>query len=217
MTEENKNTNIMPEQVKSEKKGFKLKLNYKILGIVFGTLALALVLYYFKGYVVAGVVNGKSISRARVVSELERRSGQQVLEGLVNQTLIDQEAKKRGIVVTRQELEEDVKKIEDNMKSQGSTLETALIQQNLNREQFLVILTTNKKLEKLIADKANVTDEEVTAYLNTNKDSFPEDTDPTALREQIKTFLQQQKVDSESQKLFTELRAAAKVLYWARF
>ena len=207
----------MPEQVKSEKKGFKFKLNYKILGIVFGTLVLALALYYFKGYVVAGVVNGKSISRARVVSELERRGGQQVLEGLVNQVLIDQEAKRRGVIVTQQELDEDVKKIEDNMKSQGSTLETALIQQNLDREQFLVILMTNKKLEKLIADKINITDEEVTAYLDANKDSFPEDTDPTVLREQIKTFLQQQKVESESQKLFTELKVAAKVLYWARF
>lgn len=207
----------MPEQVESKKKKFQLKLNYKVLGSVFGVLLLATALYFAKGYVIAGVVNGKPITRAKVAGELERRSGLQVLEGLINQSLIDQEAKKRGITVTKQELDADAKKIEDNMIAQGSTLEVALAQQNLDRQQFMVILMTNKKLEKLIADKVSVSDEEVTAYLDANKDSFPADSDPAALKEQVRTFLQQQKVDGESQNLFTQLRAQAKIRYWATF
>jgi foldase protein PrsA len=216
MTEENKNTHTHEEKVETKKK-FSLKINYKVLGIILGIGAFGALMFFAKGYVIAGVVNGKLISRSKVVSELERRSGQQILEGLINQALIDQEARKRGITVTQQELDEDVKKIEANMQSQGSTLETALAQQNLNREQFMAILLTNKKLEKLIADKVKISDKEVEDYLAANKDSFPKESDQAKLKEQIRTFLEQQKVDSESQNLFNQLRAAAKIQYWAKF
>jgi foldase protein PrsA len=213
MTEENKNTNT----TETKKKKFQLKLNYKVLGIVFGAMLLASAIYYAKGYLIAGVVNGKVITRSKVVSELERRSGQQVLEGLVNQSLIDQEAKKRNIVITQEEIDADIKTIEDNMKAQGSTIEAALAQQNLDRPEFVKILTTNKKIEKMIADKVAVTDAEVDAYLTANKDSFPKDSDQNALKEQVRTYLQQQKIDSESQNLFTQLREQANIRYWARY
>ncbi len=234
MNDENLNTNnelaetpADSNQPKSTKKRFgfskpklgasKLALNMRALIGLFLLLLLAFALYAAKGFFVSAVVNGKPISRFKIVGELERRNGQQVLEGIVNQTLLEQEAKKRGVTVSEDEINEDIKKIDDNMKAQGSSLDDALAMQNISQAEFRVLLKTNKVLEKLIADKVAVTDEEVKTYFEQNKATFPADSTLETVKEQIVPFLQQQKVDVESQKLFTELREKGKLYFWKKY
>src|SRR3972149_1263490 len=79
-----------------------------VLAIVF--------VYYFKGLFVAALVNGQPITRLDVIQELEKRGGQQTLSSLITQALILQEARKQGVDVTKTEVDDEVKKVEDNLK-----------------------------------------------------------------------------------------------------
>jgi hypothetical protein len=191
-----------------------MKIDYKALFTLIGFLLLVLGLYAIKGYLIPAMVNGKPIFRSQVISELERRNGQQVLESLVNQSLLEQEAKKKGITVSDEEIENDIKQIDDNMKQQGSSVDEALSAQNLDRAEFKKLLHSNKLLEKIIADKVAVTDDEVKSYIETNKATLPTDMAEDQLKTQLKNFLQQQKVETESKKLFEELRKNGKVYFW---
>lgn len=203
-----KNIKIMPIKIKVTRK----TLIALALLIIVGVGA-----YYLKANFIAGFVNGKPIFRNEVAKELERRNGQAVLEGLINKTLIEQEAKEKGIVVTPQEIDTDLAEIEKNMKAQNTDMATQLESQHLTVDEFKALLMTNKLLEKLIADKAGVTEEEITKYIEENKDVFPPEAKEEDKRAQVKEFLQNQKVETESQKLFAELRAKAKLNLWVSY
>jgi len=60
---------------------------------------------------VAAVVNGEPISRTELGREAARQYGHEVLEGMVNQRLIAQECQRRGIVVTRAEVDAEIKRL----------------------------------------------------------------------------------------------------------
>jgi len=205
------------KRIKARYPNTKLKINYKLLGIILGGVVLVYGIYAERGLVIAATVNGKPISRLAVAKETERRAGQAIMDGIINQTLIDQEAKALKITVTPQETNDDLKKLEEQLKTQGSNLDDTLKQQNLTRAAFNDILFTNKQLEKLIANRIAVTYAEVSKYLTENKDTLPKDQDPETLKPQILSFLQQQKIDTETKKLIEELRAKAKINYWVKF
>jgi len=73
---------------------------------------------------IVAVVNGEKITRAELADELIGILGEEALENLIRRKLVEQEARKFGITLTREELEKgleaEVKRgIEDYMKARG--------------------------------------------------------------------------------------------------
>jgi parvulin-like peptidyl-prolyl isomerase len=189
----------------------RFKKSYVILGLA--ALLLISLLYAARGLFVAATVNGKPISRIAVVQELERQSGKQTLDSVITKTLVQQEAEKKNITITDKQIDEEIKKIEDNLKQQGQELDQVLSLQGMTRESLREDVEIRKTIELLLGDKAKVSEKEVDDYIASNSANFPAETDPKQLKDSVTQQLQQQKLSEELQTWLAQIRQNAKINY----
>ncbi|MFB5598526.1 MAG: SurA N-terminal domain-containing protein [Nitrosopumilaceae archaeon] len=199
----------------SEKKPITKKLsrfNLKSLAIPVLLLLIILLLGIFRGQFVAANVNGEQITRLELINELEKADGQRILQGLISQKLIEQEAEKRNITVSDEEVDAEIKGYEDSFSKQGQSLDTVLTIRGMTREGLKTQVKNQLTLEKMIGEeKLKVTDEEVNNYIETNKDSLPENIDEEELKNGIREELKQQKLNTEAQSLLAEIQSSANI------
>ncbi len=200
---------------KAQKPSNKLKQpNFFVPLIIIVLLILAFLL---KGLFVAALVNGQPIIRLTLIQELEKQGGKQALSALINQTLILQEAKKKNIEVSQEEIDKSAKQIEDSLKKQGQNLDTALAMQGMTRQDFLMQLKLRSLVEKLLADKIKVTDKEVSDYIEKNKDTLPTNLKEDEIKKGVREQLKQQKMASASQAWLANLTKNAKINYFVNY
>ena len=180
-------------------------------------IAIIALLYFSKGFLVAAVVNGQPIPRFSVIKELEAQGGRQALDSLVVEILIRQEAGKKRIVVSQKELDEEIKKIEESVKSQGQSLDAVLALQKLTKNDVVERIRTQKFLEKLLGDDSKVSDQEITNYLETNKEFFAESLSEEEKKQSAKKQLQQTKLGEKAQKWIEEARKNANIFYFVDY
>lgn len=179
-------------------------------------LAVAL-LYIFKGVFVAALVNGEPITRLSVVKELEKQSGKAILENLITKKLILQEARKRNVVVTEAEINSELKKIEENLKSQGTTLDQALQLQGMTKTQLNDELRIQLSIQKMVEDGIKITDKEIDEFITENKENFPEGSTDAQMKTQAKEQLKSQKLQEKTQALVADLQKKAKVINFVSY
>jgi len=193
-----------------------LKNNKKFI-VILVLLLLALGVYYFKSLFVAATVNGLPIRRYSVINQLEDLYGQQVLDSLITEELIKQEARNKNITVGDAELDQEISNIEKQFSDSGQSLDDTLTLQNMSRETFREQIFLQKLVEKLLGDKINVGDEEVDQYIEENKEFFPEGSDPDALREDVFNQLKQDKLSTEFQTWIQEIRQNSSINYFVEY
>ena len=110
------------------------KLRLKDLVLPAVIVAVVILLGIVRGQFVVANVNGEQISRIELIRELEKAEGKRILDSLVTQTLITQEAKKRNVSATDGEIRDEIAKIEKNISDQGQKLDDLLAIQNLTRK-----------------------------------------------------------------------------------
>jgi foldase protein PrsA len=170
-------------------------------------------LYYFKNQFISATVNGQPIWRLTLIKELEKQSGKATLENLVTKVLILQEAKKQKVVITKEEIDQKMKEVEDNFTSQGQNLVQLLEAQNMTRDQLREQIEVQLIIEKIVSQDVEITDEEIAAYFEANPDYFPEGSDLESVKEEIKQQLQQQKSSDQVQSWLDNLRENAQINY----
>ncbi len=206
--------NAQEHQQKADKKPIKITIKTAILIAVI--IALGVLAYVYKGLFIAATVNGSPISRLSIIQKLEKASGKNLLDSFITEKLVQKEADAKKIVVSNDEINGEIKKIEDQIIVQGSTLEAALSAQGMSMDDLKKQIIFQKKVEKLIADKINVTDEEVVQYINDNKISIPKEQEAAA-NDQIKNELRNQKLNKEADALITALKSQAKIRYFVNY
>jgi len=180
-----------------------------IVGFI--VVVLLVLAYANMGLFVAAIVNGKPITRLQLAQELEKQGGKQVLDSLVTQKLIDQEAKKNGIIVSQVDIDKEMTTIEDQLKAQGTDLDTALAFQGQTRDDLVKSLKVKIIIEKLLSDKISVSEEDIKTYFDQNKATFPENSTIEGVRSQIVSTLSQQKLTEAYQTWLTEVKAKSKI------
>ncbi len=188
--------------------------------LIYGAVAIVTVLVvgatlYTQGFVTAAKVNGESISRLSVVSELEEQAGATVLDSMISDILIEQAATKAGVTVTDAEVATEITAIESQITSQGGTLEEVLAQQGLDRESLTGQIRTQKMLEALLSSYIEVTEEEIDAFLEANG-PVPEGQEDAA-RVQVAEQLKGQKFSTAAQSYVTGLRTQANIQYFVDY
>lgn len=189
----------------------KRKINWLVAAWV---LVLLLALYYFRGQFVVAMVNGQPIFRSALVRELERQSGQQVLDTLILKTVIMQEAAKQKVSVMPNEVDDEIAKLEETFKNRGQDLESALAVQGMTRADLKEQMMLQKLVEKMVDQTVEVSDDEVKKYMDENKAFLPKDAKPDELKAEIKSQLEQQKKTAKVQEWVTKLKDEAKVEHW---
>lgn len=172
-----------------------------------------LLLGTFKHLFVVASVNGQQISRLSLIAELERKDGRAVLENMVTENLILQEAKKKKINIGQDEVNSEITKIEKSVTDQGQNLDMLLAQQNMSRDDLKRQVEIQLILRKMVGEQ-KATDKEVDDYIEKNKESMPEGTDPATAKAQIKQQLEQQKLSEKIQAFVADLQKNAKINYF---
>ena len=181
---------------------------------VLGVAALG---YLGRGLFVVALVNGTPISRLAVVRELEKQGGSETLDNLVVKSLIFQEARKKGVTVSQQELDQELSRINDIVSKQGMTLDEALALQNQSKNDLIEQIKIQKTVERILADKIVVTDEEVKDYFDKNKELFDDGAKLEDVSGEIRNQLAQTKLSSSYQSWITDLKANASINYIVTF
>lgn len=187
--------------------------------LVAGVSALVVLaaLFFGRGLLIAATVNGSPVYRVSVIQELEKQSGKQALDAMINKKLVETELAKQNISVAKEEVDAEIKKLEAEVAEQGGTLAQALAAQGMTENNLREQITIQKKLEKLLGDKISVTAEEVDAYIKSSKATPPAGTKMEDFKAQINEQMKEQKLQQEAQKWVAGLTANAKIKYYVNY
>jgi len=170
--------------------------------------------YFSRSLIFVAWVNGKPVYRYSLVRELEKQGGKQVLASLVEQALISAEAKKSNVTISEIEIETEIKKIEETISGQGISLDEALNLRGMTRKDLEKQINTQKIVEKILASKILLTDQEVKDYFNANKTLFGQNPVFDKVKDQVRAQLFQQKLSEQYNTWITDLKTKAKILYF---
>jgi len=187
-----------------------LKKPHRVGVIVLAIIALLSLLYLKKSWFVVAWVNNRPITRFEFNRQLGQQYGKQVLESLINQKLINQEAKKQKINITDDQIQKNIEKIEKSLSGQIS-LDDALEAQGITREQLNSDMKLQLTIEKLVSQGIEINDEEIAEYFKENKEFFTA-TEEGKQKEEAINNLRQQKINERFQEWLENLNNTAKIL-----
>lgn len=186
----------------------------KILLSIFLPLAVIALLYFSRSLIFAAWVNGRPVYRYSLTRGLEKQGGKQVLEGLIDKSLVSSEAKKNNITILQSEIDTEIKNIEQSVSSQGISLDEALNLRGMTRKDLEEQIKTQKIVEKILSSKITITDQELKDYFNANKTLFGQNPVFDKVKDQVNSQLFQQKLSEQYNTWITDLKTKAKILYF---
>lgn len=178
------------------------------IAIILGILILGL-LAINRGLVVAAVVNNRPIFRASVNQALVSRYGTQTLENMITEQLIEDEAAKQKVAVSKEEIEAKEQEI---LASFGGnvTLEEVLSYQGMTKEDFDQQIKLQMQLTKIIGKDITITDDEITTYIADNPSTLVA-TDSDGMKKEAREAILTQKVSEQLQTWYAAVKEKAKV------
>lgn len=189
----------------------------KVLIIFLVFLIVTFLLFNFKHLFIAAIVNNKPITRYTLDRELEKQGGQQVLENLITQSLILQEAKKQGVEISADRIKDKISEIEEQVKSQGSDLDTVLETQGQTRQDLEEQIKIQLIIEEILGKEISITNGEIKDYFEENKDYFEEGVTFEEVKDQLEGELRQQKLNEKFQTWIEKLKQKARIYYFLKF
>lgn len=192
------------------------KINRKIAIITAVIIIAGVSAYFFKGLLIVATMNGSPISRFAVIGKLEKTSGKQALDSLITEKLIVGELDKEKIIVTKDEVSAQMKKIEDQVVAQGGTLTQALAAQGMTMSNLMDQVSMNLRIEKFLADKTSVSNAEISQYIKDNKLTVPKGQE-AQYNDQISNQLKSGKFNKAAQDWVSSLRSKASINYFVHY
>ncbi len=156
-------------------------------------------------------VNGQPISRLEYYKELEKKEGKSVLDDLITKKIIFQEAENKGVFVSKSQVDEELNKIRNSVAQQGTTLEEVLSYQGMTYNQLIENINIQIMLEGLLKDKINISDDEIKARYDENKDIYGKDKTFEDLKDDIRYQLYQEKITSAYKNWIEDKRNSSKI------
>ena len=194
-----------------------LRSRKALLAAAFLVAALLGLLYVFKGLFVVALVNGEPISRIEVIKALEKQGGKATLDSLVTKKLIAQEARSKNITISQDEIDEEIKKITENLKKQGTTIDKVLETQGMTKTQLNEEIKLQLSIQKMVGKDPEISDKELDELVIANKAQFPEGTTDEQMRTQSREQLKQQKIQQKTQEFIKSLQDKAKATYFVQY
>jgi len=194
----------------------KFPKKFFVFFLAFGVLAV--IAYYGMKLFFVASVNGQLISRIKIIQELEKQSGKQVLDIFVLKALIEQDAKKNKIEVTKKDIDSEYAKLEKSVVAQGTTMDVLLAQQAMNKKELLEEIRLQLLVTKM-AGEAQISNKEIDEYLSAfESQSLESGTETEApSRESVKESLKKQKLQEKIQTYMSELKTKAKINYFVTY
>ena len=177
--------------------------------IVIAAAAVLILLATQKGLFLAASVNGTPITNIELLSRLNQQYRAQMVSQLVDEKLILNEAQKNGVSVSAQEVNDKISQIEGNVGG-PEALDNLLAQQDQTRSGLKDQLKIQLIIEKLYANEATVSAEEVSQFISENADSLQATTSAEQTKEAT-DILKRQKLGKAFNEKFQEIKNSAKI------
>jgi len=149
---------------------------------------------------VVATVNDVEITQGQLDEALMKQYGVEVLELLMTNEIIKQEAEAQKIEITDEELDAEYQEYAEFYGGEEALLES-LATFNMTKDDIINDITTYLLTVKLIEKDITLTDEEIQAYYEDNKDSYTtEDGEQLAfedVKEEVKAALLEERIDAE--------------------
>ncbi|SEP02198.1 peptidylprolyl isomerase [Paenibacillus sp. OV219] len=124
-----------------------------------------------RGNEAVGSVNGETITKNELYNAMAALGGVQTLDNLIQDKLVGQEAKKKGIVVSDKDVEAEIAQIKKQFPSEKE-FESALQQASMTLEDLKKQTSKQLRIRKLIEPLVKVTDADVKQYFDENRAMF---------------------------------------------
>lgn len=113
-------------------------------------------------------VNGEGISRTEFLKKLLKSNGEAVLNGMVTEKLILQEAKRQKVTIDKKDVDARIKQIERDLKRQGQTLQGALVVQKETLQELRGEVRLQLLVEKMFKTELTIRDGDIERYFKDN-------------------------------------------------
>lgn len=177
-------------------------------------VAIVLIILGYAVYRFWGVakIDNVTISRLDYYNAMERQVGAQVLDSLIEETLILQAAKAQNYVADQKAIDDQIATVSAQIIAQGSTIEDALKAENLTLDQVRRMYEINLIAKDLGSGDTAVTDAEIDAYITENKANLPTTLTTEEIRSMVKTQLENQKANQNIAAWIETLKSSAEII-----
>lgn len=185
----------------------------KNIHLIFLVLILGVAIGVYARYWNVASVNGKGITRMAYYKNLRKSDANQILDQMIIESLIKSEAVKKGVKVEANVISDEIKIIEDQIKTQGQTLDEALAARGMTKTDLENSIELQKIVEKMATSSAEITQVQIDEFLKTNKTQLPAKATKDELQKLAKDELTKQASDSAISTWLEKLKTEAKIIY----
>ncbi len=206
--------NFIESEVREEqavRRGLRFDKRVVILVII---AALAILVYYKKGWFIAATVNSQPISNVELTQRMYSLYKGDTLKQLINEKILEQEATKNGVYVSQAQINQRAE--EDINKQYGSqnNLDQAISQQGVDKNAILSQLKNTARIELLVeglyGKEASPTAEQIDQFKKDNA-NIPEATDTAKFQVLAADQVKQENLNKIIGEKFQALKSAAKI------
>lgn len=119
----------------------------------------------FHNLIPAATVNGEAISRADFSRKLLKVSGQSVLNELVTERLLHQEAERQNVTISQKEINTKIDQVSFQFTRQGMTDQARLAKDKKTRPDLEREIRNQLLIDKLFGKNIIITDRDIEKYL----------------------------------------------------
>jgi foldase protein PrsA len=116
-------------------------------------------------------VGSEKITKDDLYTYMVKQSGQQALDALISEKIIELEAKKNNVKVEASEIDEEIATYEE-MYGGKESLEAALASSGFDMDYLRGNIETNLMIKKILEPTIEITEAEISDYFTQNKASF---------------------------------------------
>lgn len=195
----------------------KYKLNIIIARIILLLFFLLSILFFVnknrqKEYVAK--VNGRKIYSYDYLRRLKQQNNEAILKQLIEEELIKKEAQDKKIKISNKEIDDEYKKIKENITNQGKDFKDELKSRNMNYDDLINQIYIQKLISRLVNLNINVTSEDIDKFITENKDSLPKNVKDDQLRSMIKSQVAEKLQSGKVSNWMESLYRKAKISYY---
>lgn len=214
MAKRTQNSNALPDSKLNNFLNFNfdkitnLKSSKKLYFIILIAVILLLAIYK-KDWFIAATVNGIPVTNLELQMRLNQQFRTQLLNQVVNEKIILDEARKSNAIPTDLEIDKKITDLETSVGG-AETLNSLLTQQGQTRLTLKDQIRVQLAISKLYDKQATVSADEITKYIEQNQATM-QATDSAKQQLEAEDILKQQKISEIFTQKFQELRQKANI------
>ncbi len=151
----------------------KNNLTYILFVVIIINIAVILIMSFGPKDTVAKI-NGEKITKDELYQAMVKNYGAETLDSMISERIVEMEAAKQKITITDQEIQEELNPLIESTGGQEA-FEQQLALSGVSLDDLKKDIVSYLKTVKLLEPQVKITDEEISAYFEKNKDSLAQE------------------------------------------